>query len=67
LHGQSIHIRTKSNGTRTIAMTNDPHHARLSKASVHLNAPAFKLCSDQIGGANFFKAQLGVRVNIASK
>ena len=42
----------------------DAHHTRLAQPAVDGNAPFGELARHHIGGAHFFKAQLGVGVDI---
>ena len=66
LHGQRVHVRAQANGFVAAAVLQDTHHARFAHAAVDGNAPLGQFLSNQISGANFFKAQLGVGVDIAA-
>ena len=48
------------------ARLDDAHHAGGAHATVDGDAPLGQLLRDQIGGANFFKTQLGVGVDVTA-
>ena len=67
LHGQGIHIRAQANGPTAGAIFDDADHPRGSQPAVNGNAPLRQLGGYQIGGAHLLKAQLGVRMDVASQ
>ena len=67
LHGQGVHVGAQANGTpagAAVAAMHDAHHTRLAQPAVDGNAPFGELARHHIGGAHFFKAQLGVGMDI---
>ena len=68
LHGQGVHIGTQTHGLAAltaITAMNDADHAGLAQTAMRGNAPIGQLGRYQIGGANLFKAQLRVGMDIA--
>ena len=69
LHGQRIHVGTQADATpasAAVAPVDDADHPGGAHAAVHFDAPAAELLCHHFGGTKLFKAQLGVRMNIAS-
>ena len=48
------------------AILDDADHAGAAQAAYHGNAPLRQLGGDHVGGALFFVAQLGMRVQVAA-
>jgi len=66
LHGQGIHVGTQANGTVARPAFQNTHDACFTHAAMDGDAPLGQLLRHQIGGANFFKTQLGVGVDVAA-
>ena len=65
-HGQRVHVGTQTQRACRCAVLDDAHHARGAQPSMNRDTPRRQGLSNQIGGALFFKAQLGVGVNVSS-
>ena len=66
LHGQRVHVCAQANGARAAAVFENTHHARFTQASVDGDAPLGEFGCHQVGGAQLFKAELGVGVDVAA-
>ena len=66
LHGQRVHVSAQTDGARAAAVFEDAHHACLAQAPVDGDAPLGEFLGDQVGGAQLFKAELGVGVDVAA-
>ena len=67
LHGQRVHVGAQADGTAAGAAVpplDDADHAGLAQPPVDGNPPLGELLCHHIGGAHFFKTQLGVGVNV---
>ena len=66
LHGQRVHVGAQAD--RALAgelAADDADHAGAAQAAIDLDAPFFKLGRDDVGGAELFKSQFGMRVDVA--
>ena len=66
LHGQRVHVSAQTDGARAAAVFEDAHHACLAQAPVDGDAPLGEFLGDQVGGAQLFKAELGMGVDVAA-
>ncbi|MNI26820.1 hypothetical protein D3C73_805370 [compost metagenome] len=67
LHGQRVHVGAQAHRAVTGQLAaNDADHARATQAAINLDAPFFKLGRHDVGGAEFFEGQFGMRVDVAA-
>ena len=65
LHRQCVHVGAQANRAAAGAAFDNAHHARGTHATMNWNAPLSELPGHQVGGADFFKTQLGVGMNFS--
>lgn len=63
---QRVHIRPQAYRALARALSQHADHACLAEPARHFDVPAFELARDEIGGARFFVAKLGMRVDVAA-
>ncbi|CAJ0703161.1 hypothetical protein LMG18102_03900 [Ralstonia mannitolilytica] len=63
---QGVHVGAQADAL-AVAVADDADEPRLAEAAVHLDAPFRQLGGDEVGGALLFKAQFGMRVDVASQ
>src|SRR5260363_31847 len=65
LYGQRVHICAQSNRARRCARAQRADDAGFAQSAMHLNPPFGQRMRDQLGGAVFFIAQFGMRMDRA--
>ena len=66
LHRQGIHVGAQANCAGAGAAFDDANDARCAHATVNGNAPFGELFGHHVGGADLFKTQLGVSMDVAA-
>ena len=64
LHGQGVHVGSKSYGSGVVASLDHAHKARGANAMVDLDAPGCQQIGDRLRRPHFLETQLGVSMQI---
>jgi hypothetical protein len=67
LQRQRVQVGTQADGPWPVATLQHTHHTRAGHTGVHLDAPLAQQARHDLGRAVFFKAQLGVRMDVAAQ